>query len=537
MFGLPILRKKSDLEFPLDCPDPPCGSVLTLANPLAEMRGNHFTIGVSVNWTDMLGWGTGQFKGWGNGVLGFSGGSNRPKKSTINRAKDPISGLTEKSRITRIRSHGAYTFILTDRGYLYATGNTTQGFFNTTINDKPVASITKTQYELVTDKVSHFDVTGSSRYGYNGYVLIVKNDGKVYGLGGAYNAFGLGSTNKGPFYTLTYLEIDGADKVFCTNPDNQGKSFVLKKDGTVWACGYNTFGCLGVNSNDDIVYTWTKVKKRDVDNGAVTDLTDVVDVITSNFMDGAGAAGATGWSGKGGSSFMTSYFLTKNGFVYTCGNNTYGQLGLGLDKTDTRNVAQKTTITNAFKIATTAGGISVLVVTTDKNLYSWGLNNWSQLGTNDNVNKYSPTLVSFPSTDLIVDINGGGQYGCINGAFVVLTNVGEVFGVGYNATFSLGITDNGNPVKGPIKVFTKNEYFGPNPTQILDTANPTYRAIAKGVDLCGYGSEMAQKVITTDTILYMSGWNQDLTEDGGYWNFNSTVGTQTVNKPSKFELT
>lgn len=533
MFGLPILRKKSDLEFPVNCQNPPCGSILTLANPLAEMRGNHFTIGVADNWTDMLGWGKGSYSSWGNGVLGFSGDSNYPKKATINRAYDSVSGLPEKSRIVKVRSMGGYTFILTDRGYLYATGNTNEGFFNYSVNNKPIASCTKTSYDFVADNVSHFDVTGSTRYGYNGYVLIVKNDGKVYGLGGIYNAFGLGNVNKGAFYSLTYLGIDNAAKVFCTNPDNQGKSFVLKKDGTVWSCGYNTSGCLGVNSNDSIVYTWTKVQKRDTEGGVVSDLTGVINVITSNFMDSAGANGYPGWGGAGGSAFMTTYFLTNSGYVYTCGNNTFGQLGLGLGTSETRNVAQKTSITNATKIATAAGGTSILVATSNNTLYSWGNNNWGQLGTNDLVNKNSPTLISFPSSDLIMEINGGGQYGIILGSFVVLTNAGEVFGSGYNGTYALGITNNGSPNGGPIKTFTKNEYFGLNPTQSIDPTNPSLRAIAKGIDLCGYGSEMAQKVLTTDTILYMSGWNQNV---NGVWNFNPTVGTQTVSIPTRFKL-
>ena len=534
MYGLPILRaNKTQLSSPKYCYDddgniidPPCGSVVKIATPIAEMVGNHFTCGVAQDWRNIIAWGTMTFNdGRGNywlNPLGVKDGasSNTPAKSNIIRETDPVTKELEKSRIIKLRCSTINTFFLTDRGYLYACGNSNHGVFNSA-----VASEKNNEFSLVTDNVKSFDICSPDRYANgNQYILILKKDGKVYGLGNGCNAFGTGSTGQGSFYSLKDLGLTKITKVFCTNPDNLGKSFAIDEDGYVWATGYNTHGCLGINSTESNVYTWSKVQKQDVRNGAISDLTNVKSVITTNWVD---AAGAAGYSGRGisGSSYMSTYFLTNDGFIYTTGNNSFGQLGLGLSLTSTVNVAQRTSIRNASKIATSFGGYSIMVATTTNELYSWGDNAWGQLGHGNTTDLSSPTKIATSPSELVVDINGGGMYGIINGLFVVLTNIGNVYGCGYNATAALGVG------QGNVTTLTKNPYFGPNPTQYIDPSNTSTRHIIIGVDLCGYGTEMAQKAVGSDGTLYMSGWNQDL---GGIKNFNGNEGdvvaTPTPNK-------
>ena len=525
MFALPILRKPSDLEFPADCPNPPCGPAVGFASPLAQMVGNHYTCGVATNWVDLIGWGA---QAYVANTLGFVGSTNRPNKASINRANDIVLGVPERSKIVKVRSYAGYTFILTGGGFLYVSGYNYSGMFNTGSTGESTS-----QFNLVTRDVKDFDVaSGGSYSGGAGFILIVKNDNKLYGAGADYKAYGLGNTQSS-YTSLKYLNLDNVKKVVCTSPYQQGKSLAIQNDGTVWACGYNDYGCLGVNSADAIIYTWQKVQKQDTIGGLVSDLTNVIDAITTNWVFVGGAnAGATAWSG--GTNWMNSYFLTSDGFVYTCGNNKFGQLGLGQATNFATNIATKTSIINANKIATTAGGSSIAVSTTNNELFTWGNNQWGQLGLGNQTNTNTPTKATLTFTDLIMDINGGGHYGIINGAFVILTGIGEVHSAGFNETYALGITTNGGPEPGPIINFTKNEYFGPNPDQIQDPANPTQKLIAKAVDLCGYGTEMAQKTIITENgILYMSGWNQ-LVE--GYWNFNPNIGTQTVQVPTKYVL-
>lgn len=528
MFALPTLRKLTDLNYPSKCVTPPCGPAVAFSSPIAQMRGNHYTVGVATNWVDLIGWGAASYKA---PTLGFSGNTNTPKIATINRALDNVINKKENSKIIKVRSYGYYTYILTAKGYLYASGKNISGVFNTGTIDEVSDS-----FNMVANNVLDFDTAGVSRYGDNAYTLIIRTDGKLYGIGGDYKAYGLGSTQSS-YDTLQYLNIDNVVKVVCTNPDNQGKSFVIKSDGTVWACGYNTDGCLGVNSNDTIIYNWQKVQKSETIGGTISDLTNVIDVITTNWTDTGGAnTSAQSWSGGNGSDWMSSYFLTSDGAVYTCGNNKFGQLGLGQATSFTSNVAVRTSIVNAKQIAVAAGGSSIAVATNTNQVWTWGNNQWGQLGLGNTTNNTTPTRATLTFTDNVMEINGGGSYGIINGAFVILTGSGEVHSAGFNETYALGITTGGVANAGPITTFTKNEYFGPNPTQLQDPTQPDIRLIAKAVDLCGYGTEMAQKVIINDGTLYMSGYNQAL-DIGGiiYNNFNPNIG-ENVLIPSKYIL-
>lgn len=528
MYGLPILRQKTSISFPQLCYDsagnpidPPCGPDVKLATPLAEMRGNHFTCGVALDWRNIIAWGSTNYVA---GTLGIGGSDNYPRKSSIDRAIDPILKTKEQSKIIKLRSFAAYSFFLTEKGYLYASGSTGYGIFNT-----GNGTVNRDGFQLVTDNVKAFDLCSSGRYGSEDhYILIVKNDGRLYGMGAANLGFGIGSTEIGPFYSLKFLGLSNIINVFCNNPSGQAKSFAIDRSGYVWACGYNNSGCLGVGTSDAIVYDWTQVKKPD---GKL--LENVKLVIPSNYVEDGGAVGS-GTTWNGGTGHDNTSFLTSDGYVYTAGNNNHGQLGLGLGTSDTVNSATKTSVSKVVKMASSCGGLSVMVSTSDNELYSWGNNHWGQLGHGDTINRISPTLISSAPSDLIIDINGGGHYGIINGIFVVMTGVGDVYGAGFDETYALGIVDgSGNPVASNVTTLTKNPFFGPNPTMYINPSDTTARYLAIGVDLCGYGTEVAQKVVIKDGTLFMSGWNQEV---GGIWNFNPKIGTSNVYRPSKYVL-
>ena len=80
--------------------------------------------------------------------------------------------------------------------------------------------------------------------------------------------------------------------------------------------------------------------------------------------------------------------ITKDGSLYTWGNNEYGQLGDGsqIDKNlpvrMLKNVA-----------AVSAGGFHTAAITKDGSLYTWGCNEFGQLGDGTNVNRLSPVRI------------------------------------------------------------------------------------------------------------------------------------------------
>ena len=589
--------------------DPYVPAVLKSALRLAQMTYNHYSIIISADWTTLRAWGP--CSTYGRVALA---NTNSPSTCSITWL-DPA----KPESIIKIYSNGnrggfganGITIFRTEEDNLYGTGN---GDTNL-LNNNGANSLNT--FRHIDSDVTDFCCADQD------YMLYVKSTGRVYGLGSNLNAgFGFTLANRRALSTslneANYLGIANGSKVFCASPSNRNKSFVLLTDGRVMACGYNTSGCLGVDSNDAIIYAWQFVKTPDPQNpGQNIDLGDVVDIVTTNEVYVGGADGAIqGWAGGSSANHMTTYFLTRTGNVYTCGSNNFGQLGLNIAVNQTRNVATITPVANATNICTTAGGTSVLVTTTNNQVFTWGNNQWGQLGLADLNNRSTPTQAVFPDFKINM-IHGGGMYGRINGAFLIVCDNGRVYGAGYNRTYALGITNNGVPLQGPITSFTRNEYFGEDPPQAQDpfrypidvtghtvtsgspriaytndfetkinvpgpggnrtenvyirvgmrvegtgipastyvkyidrtnnylvlTNNATqsgnnitlkYINIIKvyQADLCGYGTEMAQKTVAEDGTLYMSGWNQHVDP---YWNFNWYYGDQNVAIPTYFD--
>jgi alpha-tubulin suppressor-like RCC1 family protein len=574
---------------------------------------NHYSIIISADWKNLRAWG-----GCSSAGKTATDDTNVPQTSLIH-----WDVSTKPESIIKIFSNGnkggwgdGFTIFRTEEKNLYGTGNLSNGILGRTDVEKG--------YRVVARNVIDFCVGGGE------FLLYVTDGGKVYGLGENLVAgYGFSAANRRALTVnnqttdTNYLGINNAVKVFCTNPDGFSKSFALLNDGTVKACGYNTHGCLGVGSASNIVYNWDFVKTYD-GGGNLINLTKVKDIVTTNFVApyGANSETAETWAGGNPSSAMATYFLTEDGNVYTCGSNNWGQLGLGIATNQTRNVATKTSITGGSLMCTTAGGTSILVTTLSDEVYTWGNNQFGQLGHGDKVFKTTPTRANFPAKKIKM-VHGGGMYGCINGAFLVVCEDGTLYGAGFNQTFALGVTNNGTPNPGPITTFTRNEYFGENPPQpddpqrypitisggftivsgnqrvdyINDFQNKSVRTksgntiekvyFREGMrvegpgippltyiayidrtkkyfiltnpatgshtnatltfvniikvyqaDLCGYGTEMAQKVVAEDGTLYMSGWNQRLhvhPVHGRLWNFNYYYGSQNVDNPIFFD--
>ena len=85
------------------------------------------------------------------------------------------------------------------------------------------------------------------------FALAIKNDGSLWGCGSnGQGQLGLGDTRGRSTFTQVTTNINYDVKDFyCTNTNNENTVFIVKNDGSVWACGYNNYGSLGTGGTDN----------------------------------------------------------------------------------------------------------------------------------------------------------------------------------------------------------------------------------------------------------------------------------------------
>ena len=148
--------------------------------------------------------------------------------------------------------------------------------------------------------------------------------------------------------------------------------------------------------------------------------------------------------------------LKADGTVWATGRNNYGQLGNGttIDSIDPVQVkiADNTYLTNVVKIS--AGYAHALAVTAEGNVYSWGLNNYGQLGNGiTGTQNYAQKVKTISGTEgyleNVIDISAMDAYS------TAVTNAGDLYAWGYNGYGQFGI-GNANTSYLPVRTGMTN---------------------------------------------------------------------------------
>jgi alpha-tubulin suppressor-like RCC1 family protein/uncharacterized protein YkwD/plastocyanin/thiol-disulfide isomerase/thioredoxin/uncharacterized membrane protein YphA (DoxX/SURF4 family) len=205
--------------------------------------------------------------------------------------------------------------------------------------------------------------------------LALRNDGSVWAWGyNNYGQLGDGTATR----RLNPVQVSGLTDVVAITAGNY-YSLALKSDGSVWAWGYNIYGQLGDGTTNT---RYTPVQ--------LSGLTDVV-AITAGYYH--------------------SLALKSDGSVWAWGFNNYGQLGDGTTNT-IYTPAQVSGLTDV--VAITAGGYHSLALRGDESVWAWGFNNYGQLGDGTSTNHLTPVQVSGPggtgTLDNVVAIAAGGTH-------------------------------------------------------------------------------------------------------------------------------
>lgn len=181
----------------------------------------------------------------------------------------------------------------------------------------------------------------------------------------------------------------------------ESTTVALKADGTVWTWGYGADYGLGYNETSNQT---VPVKVPNLDN--------VIKIAA-------------------GSNHILA--LKRDGSVWAWGTNTYGQLGRGSNTLAETPIQVKDEsgygyLTDIKHIA--CGNKVSMAIDNSGNLYTWGLNNYGQLGINNRVNQTLPVKNTYLTN--VRKITSGNKTG------YALTDDGKVYGFGYNGYGEIG---------------------------------------------------------------------------------------------------
>jgi len=214
-----------------------------------------------------------------------------------------------------------------------------------------------------------------------------------------------------------------------------------------------------------------------------------------------------------------SFGLTSDGRIYAWGRNTSGELGIGTTLARSNvPIAVKTTGTpmdgKVVKQVEGGGryeGSHSIALASDGTVYTWGLNQYGQLGNNTTTNSRSPIAVQVAGTPLagktIVQIAAGADHS------LALDSDGALYAWGSNAYGQLG---NGTMTNSSVPVAVK----------IAGTplAGKTIVQIAAGAN--------HNMVLTSDGAVYTWGWNyHGQLGNNTKTNSNTIVAVQTISTP------
>jgi hypothetical protein len=199
-----------------------------------------------------------------------------------------------------------------------------------------------------------------------------------------------------------------------------GNAFTVSTNGTYTvyiqdASGnviVKTFTVGNINPGND-----TPIDNPPVD---LSDVPSVVDIVTAK---------------------SSTYAITADGDVYSWGYNNCGQLGLGNNKSAVKPM-KIPGLTDVCQIMAN-DNYSVFAITVDGDVYSWGYNNYGQLGIGNTKTAYKPVKVSGLSnvTNMIVK----------NDTVYAFTSDGETYAWGNNLYGKLGIKGS-RVIKVPTKI-------------------------------------------------------------------------------------
>ncbi|BDR54270.1 hypothetical protein KIMH_03810 [Bombiscardovia apis] len=214
----------------------------------------------------------------------------------------------------------------------------------------------------VSAPVAPHTITYSSLSAGQDYTLAIGSDGNAYSWGSnQHGRLGSGSADMQAHPSPSRVHLPDTVRVLQVAAGSS-HALALGSDHHVYAWGANTQGQVG--------------------NGTSTDQNTPIDLTNT------GRLPSTIMQLAAGDDY--SLALTRDGHLYTWGSNQYGTLATTTNAGTTTPNSLPTDVSAAGSLPTTirsisAGSRHALAVSSDRHAYSWGANEYGQLGTNTNL--------------------------------------------------------------------------------------------------------------------------------------------------------
>ncbi len=311
-----------------------------------------------------------------------------------------LDGVTAATAIKMVVASAANTAAVDDEGNLYTAGDNLRGQLARTLDFY-------VDEDSVLTKVSTSAKTIDVALGVD-HIVVLDENGEVWTAGcNQYGALGIGE-NAGKYWYGTQIETlrkvtvgDGSVKIRAVAA-GQYHTILIDENGGVWTAGYNSDGQLGRSENVNSGTPNTVFKKAEgLDNVKIV-----------------GASGGT----------AHTVLLDESGNVWTAGNNLHGQLGRQTAKNMDSNFEKVADGISGVKITAIAAGSRYTVLLDESgNVWTAGSNGYGELGRETNGMSSSvfgkadlqgataAKFIAAGGTTIVIDTDGNVRTSGING--------------------------------------------------------------------------------------------------------------------------